>query len=50
MYSDIIDGAQYVPVGEPANWNFGRYKNDDATAAFTDVCQQPPARPTAPPR
>ena len=34
MYSDIFDGAQYVPVGQKANWNFGRYQNDDATAAF----------------
>lgn len=34
MYSDIFDGAQYVPLGEKANWNFGRYQNDEATAAF----------------
>ena len=34
MYSDIMDGAQYVPLGEKANWNFGRYQNDEATAAF----------------
>jgi peptide/nickel transport system substrate-binding protein len=34
MYSDIFDGAQYVPIGQKANWNFGRYQNDEATAAF----------------
>ncbi|WP_127794929.1 ABC transporter substrate-binding protein [Agromyces sp. LHK192] len=34
MYSNIMDGASYVPLGETANWNFGRYKNDDVTAAL----------------
>ena len=34
MYSDIMDGAQYVALGEKANWNFGRYQNEEATAAF----------------
>ncbi|WP_426594126.1 ABC transporter substrate-binding protein [Cellulomonas sp. McL0617] len=34
MYSDMFDGAQYQPIGQKANWNFGRYQNDAATAAF----------------
>ncbi|MFF2372199.1 ABC transporter substrate-binding protein [Agromyces sp. NPDC058110] len=34
MYSNIMDGASYVPLGDTANWNFGRYKNDDVTAAL----------------
>ncbi|SDS89225.1 ABC transporter substrate-binding protein [Paraoerskovia marina] len=36
MYADIMDGGQYVPLGEPANWNFGRFQNDDVTAALAD--------------
>ena len=32
MYSNIMDGASYVPLGETATWNFGRYKNDEVTA------------------
>ncbi|WP_418275036.1 ABC transporter substrate-binding protein [Isoptericola jiangsuensis] len=34
LYSNIMDGAQYAPVGEPATWNFGRYQNDDVTEAL----------------
>ncbi|WP_336603997.1 ABC transporter substrate-binding protein [Agromyces seonyuensis] len=34
MYADMMDGAQYQPLGTPANWNFGRFQNDEATAAF----------------
>ena len=34
MYSNIMDGASYVPIGQPASWNFGRYKNDDVTKAL----------------
>ncbi|WP_028046121.1 ABC transporter substrate-binding protein [Cellulomonas sp. URHE0023] len=34
MYSDIFDGARYVPIGQKANWNFGRYQNAEAAAAF----------------
>lgn len=34
MYSDMFNGAYYQPLGEAANWNFGRFKNDEATAAF----------------
>jgi peptide/nickel transport system substrate-binding protein len=34
MYADVIDGAQVVPLGEKANWNFGRYNNDEATDAL----------------
>ena len=36
MYSNIMDGASYVPLGESATWNFGRYKNDEVTAALAD--------------
>ncbi|MRG59075.1 ABC transporter substrate-binding protein [Agromyces sp. CFH 90414] len=34
MYSNIMDGASYVPLGETANWNFGRYQNDEVTQAL----------------
>ena len=34
MYSDIMDGAQYVALGQKANWNFGRFQNADATKAL----------------
>lgn len=34
IYADIMDGAQYVPLGEKANWNFGRFQDDEATAAL----------------
>jgi peptide/nickel transport system substrate-binding protein len=34
LYSNIMDGASYVPLGETANWNFGRYRNDEVTAAL----------------
>lgn len=34
LYSNIMDGASYVPLGETANWNFGRYRNDGVTAAL----------------
>ncbi|GEL95312.1 ABC transporter substrate-binding protein [Cellulomonas composti] len=34
LYSNIMDGASYVDPGQPANWNFGRYKNDEVTAAL----------------
>ncbi len=34
LYSNIMDGASYVPLGETANWNFGRYNNPDVTAAL----------------
>jgi peptide/nickel transport system substrate-binding protein len=36
MYSNIMDGASYVELGKPATWNFGRYKNDEATKALAD--------------
>ncbi len=36
MYSNIMDGASYVPVGEPATWNFGRYQDDEVTQALAD--------------
>ena len=34
LYSNIMDGAQYVPLGQKANWNFGRFQDDTATAAL----------------
>ena len=34
MYSNMMDGAQYVPLEEAANWNFGRFQNDEGTAAL----------------
>jgi peptide/nickel transport system substrate-binding protein len=34
LYSNIMDGAQYVPIGETANWNFGRFQSPEATAAL----------------
>ncbi|ANJ28465.1 ABC transporter substrate-binding protein [Agromyces aureus] len=34
LYSNIMDGASYVPLGETANWNFGRYNNDEVTQAL----------------
>ena len=34
MYSNIMDGASYVPAGESATWNFGRYQNDEVTDAL----------------
>jgi peptide/nickel transport system substrate-binding protein len=36
LYSNIMDGASYVPLGETANWNFGRYNNDAVTQALAD--------------
>ena len=36
MYSNIMDGASYVPLGESATWNFGRYQNDEVTEALAD--------------
>lgn len=36
MYSNIMDGAQYKPLGETASWNFGRYQDDEVTAALAE--------------
>lgn len=36
MYSNMMDGAQYVPLGETASWNFGRYNNEEVTAALAE--------------
>ena len=33
-YSDIMDGRWYKKIGESAQYNFGRYQNDAATAAL----------------
>lgn len=41
MYSDIMDGAQYVPAGENANWNFGRFQNAEVTAALATYASSP---------
>jgi peptide/nickel transport system substrate-binding protein len=41
MYSDLMDGAQYVPLGEKANWNFGRFQDDEATAALATYATSP---------
>ncbi|WP_022891276.1 ABC transporter substrate-binding protein [Agromyces subbeticus] len=34
LYSNIMDGASYVPLGETANWNYGRYNNDEVTQSL----------------
>ena len=34
MYSNIMDGASYVPLGETATWNYGRYQNAEVTEAL----------------
>ncbi len=34
MYSNMFDPIYYAEVGQVANWNFGRYQNADAAAAF----------------
>lgn len=34
LYSSTMDGAHYKPVGEVANWNYGRYNNPAATEAL----------------
>ncbi|GCD20666.1 peptide ABC transporter substrate-binding protein [Cellulomonas algicola] len=36
MYANLMDGNSYVPLGETATWNFGRYKNDAVTQALAD--------------
>ena len=33
-YADMFDPAYYVPIGQNASWNYGRYQNADAAAAF----------------
>lgn len=34
MYANVMDGASYVPLGETASWNFGRYRDDAVTQAL----------------
>lgn len=34
IYSPIFDGKYYAPINDMASYNFGRYQNDKATAAF----------------
>lgn len=41
MYADIMGGAHYKKLGEPATWNFGRFQDDDATAALADYAAAP---------
>ncbi len=36
MYSNMMDGASLLPIGENASWNFGRYDNAEATKALAD--------------
>lgn len=33
-YADMMDGSFYEELGTHADWNFGRFQNDDATAAL----------------
>jgi peptide/nickel transport system substrate-binding protein len=34
MYSNMFDPAYFLPVGQQANWNLGRYQDTAAAAAF----------------
>lgn len=36
LYSDIMDGRWLAPLGETADYNFGRFDDADATAALTE--------------
>ncbi|GAA5203005.1 ABC transporter substrate-binding protein [Microbacterium jejuense] len=36
LYSDQMDGRFLKPIGEAADYNFGRFDNADATAALAD--------------
>lgn len=36
LYSDMMDGRWLKPVGEAADYNFGRYDNPEATAALDE--------------
>ncbi|MDM8083615.1 ABC transporter substrate-binding protein [Cellulomonas cellasea] len=36
LYSDIMDGRWLEPLGETADFNFGRFDNADATAALAE--------------
>ena len=47
MYSNIMDGACYVPLGETATWNFGRYENAEVTEALAGFKTEPGTRPQA---
>ena len=35
MYANMFSPSFYAPIGEKAAWNYGRYQNPDAEAAFT---------------
>ena len=48
MYADIMDGAQYKKLGEPATWNFGRFQNDDATAGARRLRRRRPTTQRVP--
>ncbi|MHA7985208.1 ABC transporter substrate-binding protein [Rathayibacter sp. CAU 1779] len=34
-YADMFDPNYYVPIGQKASWNYGRYQDDDAKTLFT---------------
>ncbi len=36
LYSDIMDGRWLMPIGETADYNFGRYDNPEAAAALDE--------------
>ncbi|GIG64935.1 ABC transporter substrate-binding protein [Phytomonospora endophytica] len=36
IYDCIMNGAHLEPLGKKASWNFGRYRNEDATKALND--------------
>jgi len=36
MFSSMFDGLYDKSVGKSASWNYGRYKNDESTRAFTE--------------
>jgi len=36
IYSNIMDGTQLKPLGQVANWNFGRFDSPDATKALSE--------------
>ena len=36
LYSDMMDGRWLKPIGEPADYNFGRFESPEATAALSE--------------
>jgi len=41
IYSNIMDGSQLKPLGTAASWNFGRFKNSEATKLLADYAVNP---------